>query len=515
MEFAFSHRLSPLAVGTFAFALFATALILLCFVHGVWLFALAFALLYGWANGADDDRPRHGAWRAVRVARIRRLARAPRATAVHPEGPCARRRDAAVRRRRVAPRCAAALASGAMLALAAIGWRSERVEQTRATAVRKDIRRRGPSNRGSMPRALRHQMPAPCRSSILSTLRSLHAAFNIAHRPPFSQRRRRAPFDLRRRCRRPALDDPAAERRALVAGLLATPASIAPKYFYDAIGCALFGDDLQAARVLPDAHRSARSSIASRRDRRGGRHGQATRRSRRRRLREGRGVAAVPARRGATSPSTSRDDALERALAAARAGIPRHRRARRAHRFHARARPRAATWPTVRRRFSIPARRSAISRPRDALRFLQAIRRHCGADAESGLLIGVDTKKDPARLRAAYDDAAGVTAAFNRNMLAHVNRVIGTHFVPEAFAHVAFYNEAASRIEMHLEAIARADGDDRRHRPDVRAGERIHTENSYKYAPRRIHRRCCSAPGSPTCAAGRTTRGDFAVYYAA
>jgi hypothetical protein len=51
MEFAFAHRFTPLAVGTFAFALFATALILLSFVHGVWLFALAFALLYGWANG--------------------------------------------------------------------------------------------------------------------------------------------------------------------------------------------------------------------------------------------------------------------------------------------------------------------------------------------------------------------------------------------------------------------------------------------------------------------------------
>jgi hypothetical protein len=51
MEFAFAHRFTPLAVGTFAFALFATALILLCFVRGIWVFALAFALLYGWANG--------------------------------------------------------------------------------------------------------------------------------------------------------------------------------------------------------------------------------------------------------------------------------------------------------------------------------------------------------------------------------------------------------------------------------------------------------------------------------
>lgn len=51
MEFAFSHRWSPLAVGTFAFALLATALVLLCFVRGIWFFALAFALLYGWANG--------------------------------------------------------------------------------------------------------------------------------------------------------------------------------------------------------------------------------------------------------------------------------------------------------------------------------------------------------------------------------------------------------------------------------------------------------------------------------
>jgi L-histidine N-alpha-methyltransferase len=97
------------------------------------------------------------------------------------------------------------------------------------------------------------------------------------------------------------------------------------------------------------------------------------------------------------------------------------------------------------------------------------------------LLIGIDLPKDLGQLQAAYDDAAGVTAAFNRNVLRHVNRLIGSDFAPEAWAHRAFFNPQASRIEMHLEALqpqqVRWPGDGR----DFARGERIHTENSYKY----------------------------------
>jgi dimethylhistidine N-methyltransferase len=121
--------------------------------------------------------------------------------------------------------------------------------------------------------------------------------------------------------------------------------------------------------------------------------------------------------------------------------------------------------------------------PREAVRFLAGIRRQCAPRPGSGLLIGVDAKKDRAVLDAAYDDALGVTAAFNRNALAHLNRRFGFDFRLEAFAHRGFYNEAEGRVEMHLESIGAqavrlgADGTRR-----FAAGERIHTENSYKYS---------------------------------
>ena len=101
----------------------------------------------------------------------------------------------------------------------------------------------------------------------------------------------------------------------------------------------------------------------------------------------------------------------------------------------------------------------------------------------SSLLIGVDGKKAKATLDAAYDDALGVTAAFNLNALRHLNARFGFDFDVTGFSHVGFYNEAEGRIEMHLESVrdqvVAIDGQARRFRP----GERIHTENSYKYAP--------------------------------
>jgi dimethylhistidine N-methyltransferase len=107
-------------------------------------------------------------------------------------------------------------------------------------------------------------------------------------------------------------------------------------------------------------------------------------------------------------------------------------------------------------------------------------RAHRGSPG-GNLLIGVDLIKDKATLDAAYDDALGVTAAFNLNVLLHVNRVLGSDFALADWRHVAFFDEAASRIEMHLEARRAVSvgwpGGERR----FAAGERIHTENSYKY----------------------------------
>jgi len=118
--------------------------------------------------------------------------------------------------------------------------------------------------------------------------------------------------------------------------------------------------------------------------------------------------------------------------------------------------------------------------PEEAGRFLAQMRGY----ASGGLLIGVDAKKDPAKLDAAYADALGVTAAFNLNALRHVNREIGSDFVESRWRHVGAYNQALGRVEMHLESLEDQQvriGDTLRR---FAAGERIHSENSYKYERR-------------------------------
>ena len=135
--------------------------------------------------------------------------------------------------------------------------------------------------------------------------------------------------------------------------------------------------------------------------------------------------------------------------------------------------------PQARRQFFYPGSSIGNFTPHEAVAFLRQVRENVGADG--GLLIGVDLVKDPAVLDAAYDDAIGVTAAFNLNMLRHLNDLAGTDFDPAQWRHVAFFNDAESRIEMHLEArcalTVRWNGGER----SFAQGERIHTENSYKY----------------------------------
>ncbi|MBZ5630685.1 MAG: L-histidine N(alpha)-methyltransferase [Acidobacteriia bacterium] len=105
--------------------------------------------------------------------------------------------------------------------------------------------------------------------------------------------------------------------------------------------------------------------------------------------------------------------------------------------------------------------------------------------ARDTLLLGTDMAKDASVLLTAYDDAAGVTAAFNRNVLVRINRELGANFEPESFAHVARWNEMASRIEMHLESGRAQEVEIRGLQMRVRfqRGETIHTENSYKFTP--------------------------------
>src|SRR5471032_1294793 len=105
-----------------------------------------------------------------------------------------------------------------------------------------------------------------------------------------------------------------------------------------------------------------------------------------------------------------------------------------------------------RRLFFYPGSSIGNFSPEQAVGFLRGLRANAGADG--GLLIGVDLIKDSAVLDAAYDDELGVTAAFNLNMLRHLNHLIGADFDVSQWQHRAFFNEADSRIEMHLEARA-------------------------------------------------------------
>jgi dimethylhistidine N-methyltransferase len=117
--------------------------------------------------------------------------------------------------------------------------------------------------------------------------------------------------------------------------------------------------------------------------------------------------------------------------------------------------------------------------PHEACNFL----RHCGAMLGHGavLIIGVDLVKDAKLLNAAYDDAAGVTARFNLNLLTRINRELGADFELESFCHQAFFNVERKRVEMHLASRKRQRVQVCGRVIDFRAGETIHTENSYKY----------------------------------
>jgi L-histidine N-alpha-methyltransferase len=117
----------------------------------------------------------------------------------------------------------------------------------------------------------------------------------------------------------------------------------------------------------------------------------------------------------------------------------------------------------------------------EATRFLKAMRRVL--QTGDALLLGADLKKEKAILEAAYNDSLGVTAAFNLNVLARINRELDSNFQLRDFQHRALYNEERSRIEIYIESrrqqhvrIEKLDLD-----VDFGAGEQIHTENSYKY----------------------------------
>ena len=117
--------------------------------------------------------------------------------------------------------------------------------------------------------------------------------------------------------------------------------------------------------------------------------------------------------------------------------------------------------------------------PREALEFLRRIAAMTGRGG--GLLIGVDLQKDPEVLEAAYNDKAGITAAFNENVLVRANRELHANFDVNGFEHKAIYNEDVGRIEMHLISTKQQVVSIAGREFSFTVGETIHTENSYKY----------------------------------
>jgi dimethylhistidine N-methyltransferase len=137
--------------------------------------------------------------------------------------------------------------------------------------------------------------------------------------------------------------------------------------------------------------------------------------------------------------------------------------------------------PDVPRVFFYPGSSIGNFEPEAAVGFMRAMR--SAMDERGGLLIGVDTRKNAEVLHAAYNDRAGITAKFNLNVLDHLNVLLGGSLAPENFAHVAHYDETLGRIEMYLQCQRRHSAVLAGERLEFAAGERIHTENSYKYAP--------------------------------
>ncbi len=148
--------------------------------------------------------------------------------------------------------------------------------------------------------------------------------------------------------------------------------------------------------------------------------------------------------------------------------------------------------------------------PTAAMRLLRRVR--AGLKTGDSFLLGVDLVKDKATLLNAYDDAAGVTAAFNRNLLVRLNSELDADFDPEAFEHCALWNSARSRMEMHLSSRVsqRVRLESLNLTVDFVRGETIHTENSYKYRPGLAEAMLSEAGFAPE-ATWTDNRGWFAV----
>jgi len=267
----------------------------------------------------------------------------------------------------------------------------------------------------------------------------------------------------------------------VVAGLTAAPKHLPPKYFYDLAGSSLF----ERITRLPEYY-PTRSEIAILQDNAPAiasmfplgcaliEFGSGS--SRKARILLG-SAATVEA----YIPVDISGDFLQQDLAQLRRDFP-----------HLRVHPLVEDFT---RPFEIPRELARLPRvgffpgstignfePDEARLFL----RHIGAVLGGGalLVIGIDLVKDEATLNRAYNDAEGVTAKFNLNLLARINRELGGDFDLSGFRHEAFFNGKSSRIEMHLASTRRQRVHINGATIDFQPGETIHTENSYKYTVR-------------------------------
>ena len=272
--------------------------------------------------------------------------------------------------------------------------------------------------------------------------------------------------------------DPAAIRKELEGGLQAPAATIAPKYLYDALGSKLF----EAICELPEYYPTrTEGSIFSQ-------HLSDIARA------VGRGATFIDLGAGNCAKAERLFPVLQPAqyvpidisVDFLRDAVERLRIRYPVIRMHAIGMDFSHTLELpeqVRREkrlFFYPGSSIGNFTTEEAAALLGRIRDACGRDGS--LLIGVDLIKDKSILDNAYDDAIGVTAAFNLNMLRHVNALLGADFEVRQWRHAGGFNEDLGRVEMHLEArdevVVRWNGGERK----FRKGERIHTENSYKYA---------------------------------
>jgi dimethylhistidine N-methyltransferase len=267
------------------------------------------------------------------------------------------------------------------------------------------------------------------------------------------------------------------------AGLAATPAAVSPKFFYDALGSRLFDaitelDEYYPTRTeaaivaarLPEMAAAVRSALgpgAALVDLGAGNCAKAARLF----------SALAPARYVAVDISV---DFLRDAVECLQRQFPAMDMVGVGLDFSARLELPAGLVDGPALLF-YPGSSIGNFTPLEALRLLREAR---DASCGGALLIGVDLVKDKAVLEAAYDDALGVTAAFNLNLLRHLNRLLEADFALRDWRHVAYFDPAASRIEMHLEARHALEVHWRHGGGGVRrfaAGERVHTENSYKW----------------------------------